>query len=567
MPHSFSHVNEAWSFRLMQHLYVLGVRHICIAPGSRSAPLTLAAENYSKESPELQLHSHFDERGLAFFALGIAKSTRTPVAVITTSGTAVANLLPAVIEAFQTQVPLILLTADRPDELLNCGANQAIQQKNIFGKNVVAYSELPTPSKNLEPFDLDNKLLSVVQNLTMGPVHINCPFRDPLYGVPGLELEQIQQDKWRSAVSISISNRESDRDLDRKPNVKLSSVQVNKDCLSLVLIGNIPIEESLNILEWAEKNNLAVVADIASGLRQFNHPNILPYPELTLATASGFSWFQQFEQIIQFGGRFVGKRLNQWLGTSKAHYFIVNHYDADPHHKAAHIKMSTPDFCEQYFSLSDSLSITDVSNKIEAAIDDVAVEFSEITLARTISKNLSAHFSLFAGNSLSIRWLDIFSKQTDRPRNIYCNRGASGIDGLIATGAGVETGTKTGTLLLIGDTSALHDLNSLALVSAMTSPFIIVIINNQGGGIFNLLPVNKIPETNKHFFRCEHVFDFKNAAQMFHIPYNKALNLLEFSQHLESGQLHQGTTIIECGFSSESATIQFREILDSLENL
>ena len=169
----------AWASLLIEELYRLGLRHLCIAPGSRSAPLTLAAANHNG----MRCHLHFDERGLGFFALGLAKGLHQPVAIITTSGTAVANLYPAVIEARLTRVPLLVLSADRPAELIDCGANQAITQPGIFASYPVFQQSLPAPELRLDPRFLLGSVDHAWQQLTMatGPVHLNCPFAEPFY--------------------------------------------------------------------------------------------------------------------------------------------------------------------------------------------------------------------------------------------------------------------------------------------------------------------------------------------------------------------------------------------------
>ncbi|MBE0489914.1 MAG: 2-succinyl-5-enolpyruvyl-6-hydroxy-3-cyclohexene-1-carboxylic-acid synthase, partial [Halomonas sp.] len=181
----FSHVNEVWATLILARLHDHGVRDICIAPGSRSAPLALAAARLADHRDDLALHTHFDERGLGFLALGLTRASGRPTVLITTSGTAVPNLHPALVEAFQTHQPLVALTADRPPELIHCGANQAIEQPGLFALHVRSQLDLPPPDKAVSANWLVRQLDHCLQALSgtdRGPIHINAPFRDPLYG-------------------------------------------------------------------------------------------------------------------------------------------------------------------------------------------------------------------------------------------------------------------------------------------------------------------------------------------------------------------------------------------------
>jgi len=560
MTMSPTNINHNWSVRIIQLLYFAGVRDLCIAPGSRSAPLTIAAEIFVNNQPETQdpliLHGHFDERGLGFFALGIAKAKIRPVAVITTSGTAVANLLPATIEANQTTVPLILLTADRPEELLDCGANQAIRQTKLFGDHVQSTLNLPTPTEALNPDDLTSTLEPLFAMLSQGPIHINCPFRDPLYPNNLNELNQVTH----------IKNPFTDDpfttpyfDLDKATN-QLHSIPLAP---GLVVVGRVNYEEALTILDWAEQQGHILVADISSSLRLLEHPCLLPYPELMLASISGQHWFNQANQVIQFGGRLVSKRLNSWLATRDGHFIIStgNHY-LDPNKKAMQIQCELKLACDnlKHISVLDPPP-SQITTAIEGLISqNFSTSFSEISANISISQSLSENTSVFIGNSLSIRWMDLLASRNNMMLPTFTNRGASGIDGLIATATGINEAGKD-VLVVLGDTSALHDLNSLSLASRCSTSVCILVINNQGGSIFNLLPAAQYPEINKRWFKCQHPWSFEQAAKMFQIEYHHISDNDGLKDQIEASRKRRGATLIECHFEPDHATDIFKDFM------
>jgi len=566
MTNSTGNINHNWSIRLIQLLYFVGVRDICIASGSRSAPLTIAAEtlvsNHFESQDPIELHGHFDERGLGFFALGIAKAKSKPVAVITTSGTAVANLLPAAIEANQTGVPLILITADRPDELLDCGANQAIRQKHIFGEQVQGNCSLPTPSSDLSPNVLASLLEPLLIHLGNGPIHINCPFRDPLYPdtpdnlyLPAQLKNPFTSDQFLKPAFDNINAAEQ---LNNIPRIE-----------SLIFVGAVNLDEAMQILKWAEQNNHMVVADISSNLRLLRHKNLLPYPELILASKTGKDWFTKVNQVIQFGGRLVSKRLHQWLGSIDSYYIISKgcHY-LDPHRKALQIRCDVEFACERLKQIQPKI---DLPSEIATMVEDLICQhfdnsYSEISINRVISRLVTEQTTMFIGNSLSIRWMDLLSVPNRNITQMFTNRGASGIDGLIATAAGINHTGKP-VVLLLGDTSALHDLNSLALAAQCSHSMTIVVINNQGGSIFNLLPAALLPDINNRWFKCEHSWSFEHAAKMFDIEYHGVSELEEFQNTLLTSQSQKRTILIECRFEPDHATNVFKNFMNQAGEL
>ena len=562
-------VNEAWSLRLLSLLYQSGVRHFCIAPGSRSAPLTLAAEKLSHHYADLTLHVHFDERGLGFFALGLIRATETPVAVITTSGTAVANLLPATVEAFQSHKPLILVTADRPQELIDCGANQAIHQGGILGTFAPTQMDFQTtPDQQTLPV-FDEHWRTIARQLAkplaqQTPIHINCPFRDPLYPdhMQSTTNTPSVTDQWLSQWPEQISPGDT-----RLP----VAVDNNSGKRVVVVLGELRHSESALILSWAETHGLPVLADYVSGQRLSSSSAIIAYPELLLGTASGQSWLTQFDTVLQFGGRITGKRLGQWLAESRNDYVIVSPSTQalDPSHRATQRMSEIDQYCAapQTFAQVTPLPsqvLESMSQLIERRCADT---FSELSAVMTLCRWLPDHTQLFAGNSLAIRWINSVAPQLSGQHTTYCQRGASGIDGLIATAVGIAQGSQRRLVALLGDTAALHDLNSLALAAHCTTPLVLIINNNGGGSIFNLLPASKFPDANRTLFRCEHQWTFSGAAAMFGLPYQGVATQTAFADALAQAANHQGATVIECAFPPAHATDLYQQLINELSAL
>ncbi len=304
MTHDQAVLNRVWCNTLLEELVRSGVEHVCIAPGSRSTPLTLEAEANSK----LTLHTHFDERGLGFLALGLAKASNKPVAVIVTSGTAVANLLPATAESGLTREKLILLTSDRPIDLVDCGANQAIQQQGIFSSHVETELNLPSPttqvSLNWLLTSIDHALAK--QRSVGGAIHINCPFPEPLYSANSAEMYADYTKSvaaWRASTSL-YSNTYLPSHLNAQP-VSASDYVA---CKGAVIIGSIENEAAIKAKQFASALGWPVFCDPQSGVS-----SDWKHYDLWLQSDAAKAQLSRCDFIIQFGERIVSKRLNQWV--------------------------------------------------------------------------------------------------------------------------------------------------------------------------------------------------------------------------------------------------------------
>lgn len=473
---------ESW---LIDQLVRQGVRHFCIAPGSRSTPLVLAAIEHKRAN----LHVHYDERGLGFLALGLGKAMREPAAVIATSGTAVGNLLPSVMEAHHSCIPLILLTADKPHELRDCGANQATEQVKIFHSFVRWQVDLPC-SLNETYFRsiAAQGYFHACQN-PPGPVHMNCPFRDPLYHpneavVEGRTLEiflpRCRTEPYKTEHSKGV-----------------------------ILVGGLPHpDDVVAILALAKRLRWPICADILSNARCFPTTEQIRY----------YDWIEKPkpEFVLHFGERMTSKKILEWLEEIKPEYVHVSPHPflQDPMRiLTGRVQADIREFCETFEGNTDPEWLNGWKDR-EPTFEEEG-NFTEVHAMRVMSELLPSEFAVFLGNGMPIRDGDhfLFPKKC---KGFFGNRGLSGIDGNIATIAGLAEAAPI--FGIIGDQTALHDLNSLPLLKKTKYPAILLVSNNFGGGVFHYLPVAQSPHFEQ-FWAATHTLRFKSAAKMFDIPY------------------------------------------------
>lgn len=543
-------INHCWTALMMEELHRLGVETVCIAPGSRSTPLTWAAAHHEK----LKTVVHFDERGLAFHALGIAKASRNPVAIICTSGSAVANLLPAVVEASQTHIPLILLTADRPFELVDCGANQTIKQPGIFGEYVLHEVNLPCPDVAIAP----NVLLTTIDHAVFkatgsdaGPVHINCPFREPLApDVDGLDVAE-----YLGALDRWTNSGEPWTEYEYDTHVLSLVLDILDGVVKGVIVAgqNSGHSDMFAVFALAKKLNWPLISDVGSHYRL--DPGVehaLSYGDL-LANINMESRINELEAVIHVGGPLVSKRLQELFErvSPRVYLRIAKGFGKlDPGHLTTH-------------RIGSHVWDLDLTIDPQTQTDlDTAWRDELVTASQSIGSFLAGQFSgneitepgviraitqteapaLFLGNSMPIRDADMYGDPGGYIASVFVNRGASGIDGNIATAAGIarETGAITAVL---GDLATLHDLNSLALLKDVN--VVLVIINNGGGGIFRMLPIAEHGDIAEEYFETPHDLTFESAAAQFKLPYHSPTTMAEFNTMYESALATHASAIIE----------------------
>ncbi|NDJ57005.1 2-succinyl-5-enolpyruvyl-6-hydroxy-3-cyclohexene-1-carboxylic-acid synthase [Enterobacteriaceae bacterium 4M9] len=555
---STSSFNRRWAAVILEALTRHGVRHICIAPGSRSTPLTLAAA----ENTSFICHTHFDERGLGHLALGLAKSGKAPVAVIVTSGTAVANLYPAIIEAGLTGERLVVLTADRPPELIDCGANQAIRQQGIFASHPSETLSLPRPTPDIPARWLVSTLDSAMGHLHSGALHVNCPFAEPLYGElddGGLAWQQSLGDWWQDSKPWL-------REPHQALAVKEDDWTAWRRKRGVIIAGRLSVREGEQVAAWAQMLGWPLIGDVLS---QTGQP--LPCADLWLGNARAVSELNEADIVIQFGASLTGKRLLQWQATCQPQeYWIVDSLNGrlDPaHHRGRRLVADISEWLQAHPAEKRApwaQAVAQLSALAQAKVDDMTAEFGEAQLARRLPKLLPEQGQLFLGNSLVVRLVDALAR-LPQGYPVWSNRGASGIDGLISTAAGVQRAKARPTLAVVGDLSALYDLNSLALLRQAPAPFVLLIVNNNGGQIFSLLPT---PVNERERFYCmPQNVSFEHSAAMFGLNYHAPASWQALQDVMASAWQRPGATLIELKVEDTAGTRTLQQLLAQVSHL
>ncbi|MCE9846986.1 2-succinyl-5-enolpyruvyl-6-hydroxy-3-cyclohexene-1-carboxylic-acid synthase [Aeromonas allosaccharophila] len=551
-PFSSQHAtfNHVWSSLLLEELFRLGVRDIALAPGSRSAPLTMAAAAHQG----FRRHLHFDERGLGFMALGLAKGSNRPVAVIMTSGTAVANLWPAVAEAQLTGVPLIILSADRPHELIDNGANQAIDQQGIFGRYPVYQQNLPSPTPTIPAAfvlsSVDQALAK--QALTPGVVHFNCMYPEPLY--PGEHYQDFSDylaplGNWLGSQKPWSPWQQSEPSCPPQP--EWNEWQHKR---GVIVAGRITDPaQAQAVTALAEQLGWPLLADLQSQIR-FDSRNLI-HMDLALNAPEFVAELGRAEVLLQFGARLVSKRLGQFIKHhSWQDYWLVDPQPArlDPDYRLRNRLLCSASAFAAAHPVTTALApwhtLAELQHNASQQIAKACEGFSELGVCHRLNSLIEGQ--LFVGNSMPARLMDMLGETGKGPSRVMTNRGASGIDGLIATAYGFAQSSNQPTTLLLGDLSALHDLNSLALLGKASRPLVVILLNNDGGSIFRMLPVPTEGALLESYYRLPHGLGFEHAAAMFGLAYRAPTTLAGFEQDYLAA-LKDGVTLIEIRVPSE----------------
>ena len=473
---------------------------------------------------------HYDERGSAFFALGYGRATGKAAAWITTSGTAAANGLPAAVEAFSDRAPLLLLTADRPPELRKTGANQTINQVGLFGKYARWTFDLPPQEKAIDAEVVLTTVDQACNRALEGPVHLNCMFRESLAN-EAHKSESRASSAWRRSADpytqyLTTRSESAPADIEHLADL------VRDVRRGLVVAGRLATKaEGRAAIRLAERLGWPILPDIGSQVR-VGHGEASPYALFDLCLGSeAFSEGQGPDAVVHLGGRCVSKRLLLYMQCHRPTPFIVAHPSPDrldPLHLVTHrvdsgIEAFSEAMCAALKPSGESswrASWREASAGAEAAMSialDGQGPLSEPFVARAISRLIPEGHALFMGSSMPVRDVDRFATAAGAPIRVAANRGASGIDGTIATAAGFAEGLNTPVTVVLGDLALLHDLNSLAL--AKDRPLIVVVINNDGGGIFHFLALKQEEDIFERCFGAPHGLKFDAAARMYALDY------------------------------------------------
>ena len=563
---NFTNINHCWGSLIVEEFARLGVDYFCVAPGSRSSPLVIAVA----QNKRVKNMVHFDERGLAFHAMGFVAATKKPAVLVCTSGTAAANFLPAIIEASKKKLPLIVITADRPPELRQTGAVQTIDQVGLFGKYVQWATDMPCPDTNIKPqFVLTSIDQAWYQALRHhGVVHINCMFRAPLTLVETSDdlksyLKPISRwEKSNQPYTEYVTGFESVA----LPIPKRIASRLNAIKNGVIVVGKVAgADEADLVLRLSEKLGWPIFADVSSGLRLGNdQKNLIHYFDHLLSSEKISSQLN-FDGVLHLGGRMTSQRYYDFMQKSNpAEYImVINHaLRNDPNHQVAlRVECSVGNFIQTVVGLikprktSAALKILAKANKDADRAIEISLSkdgrLSEPYAARLISQMIPEGQGLFLSNSMPIRDMGNFGDFKGKVVAINGNRGASGIDGIIASAAGYARGLNKPVTLMIGDLAALHDLNSLAMLRDLPVALVIVLLNNGGGGIFSFLPIAEFKEGFEKFWGTPHSHTLAGAASMFELNYAQPMDVEHFKRSYAQALKSQTSTIIEVITSRE----------------
>ncbi|KAB2909812.1 MAG: 2-succinyl-5-enolpyruvyl-6-hydroxy-3-cyclohexene-1-carboxylic-acid synthase [Ignavibacteriales bacterium] len=495
-----TNLNYFRSRLIVRTLIKLGLDNVCISPGSRNTPLTMA---FAAEK-ELNKHPIIDERASGFFALGLAKSTGKPVAVVCTSGTAVAELYPAIIEAHNSRLSLIILTADRPPYLRNSGSNQTINQNQIYAANCDHYFDLGLPENSEEAFVNTIKVTASIWENSIhpynGPVHVNIPFEKPLE--PGSVDTEINEEILRRLKERidGFPGAPFPREFSKNINLLIGSEEN-----VLVVLGNAAYSAEFikKCAQFSDKFKIPVCVEAPWKLPGLsNQPFVRNFGNLLLS--KNFKKMLDFDKIIVFGRNFTSKNIERFFSRwNKAliNISVKGEGLGKPADNKLTVQINDMDAINSLLSSETGFAHRRTASyqfikKIDKVFSDFQKESfkelsinSEVELTAGIAQLLQdkEDIPVFFSNSLPVRDFD-YVRELFRNR-VFVNRGASGIDGIIATAAGVSTGFQLPTVLVIGDLAFHYDNNSLQLVAGKKIPLLILLINNGGGSIFEYLPV------------------------------------------------------------------------------
>jgi 2-succinyl-5-enolpyruvyl-6-hydroxy-3-cyclohexene-1-carboxylate synthase len=510
-----SNVNSTWGGLCMEVLARLGVETVVTSPGSRSTPLTIAAAR----NPRIEALSILDERSAAFYALGLAKRTRRPVALVCTSGSAVVNYWPAVVEASMGGTPLLLLTGDRPPEMRACSSGQTIDQLKVFGDYVRAFVEFALPSVEAGMLAyLRQSLVHAVQlslGPNAGPVHLNFPFRDPLAPDLAPEAQPVVEASVLEATATVIT-----RPCEAVPvGGPIDLVAIERLCShtqGIIVVGTEHPrggegDFAAAVTMLSAKLGWPVLADVLNPMR--NHASqagaVITHYDAFLREGAPVDSLAP-TAVLQIGSLPTSKVLRAWLASVDAVSFLLSTrpLNTDPLHRIA-----TPIYAEahelavhlehQRVDLDWSARWAAVEAKTAEVLDQAMAGLEtmfEGKVAWLLARHLPVGTPVYLANSMSVRYAEYFWPATCRGHAIYCNRGANGIDGTLSTALGVAHRAKQAAVLLTGDLAFLHDSNGLLAVNQLKGSLTVVLINNQGGGIFEHLPVSQMESDFETYF-------------------------------------------------------------------
>jgi 2-succinyl-5-enolpyruvyl-6-hydroxy-3-cyclohexene-1-carboxylate synthase len=514
---------------IIQICLAKGVTTIIISPGSRNAPLTIGFVN----NPAFQCYSIADERCAAFFALGIAQQTKQPVALVCTSGSALLNYYPAFAEAFYSQIPLIVISADRPQSKIDIGDGQTIRQENVFANHSLYNANLNEVVSKENDYKI-NQAIDIALN-ERGPVHINAPFEEPLY-------ETVSE----LSVDIMVNAFANLNPLPAIENLSEFASIWNNSTRKMILVGvndpNMISDKTTQFL--ADDQSVVVMTETTSNL---HHPNFINNIDtiITPFTSDDFESFRP-EILVTFGGMIVSKRIKAFLRKYKPkHHWHIDTLRAYDTFGALtkHFKVNPNSFFEAFLPLTTAIESdyfikmdavqTLRKEKHEAYL--VKIPFSDFVVFEKVIKTLPENSQLQISNSSAIRYAQLID--IDPSIDVYCNRGTSGIDGSTSTAIGAAVSSfgrdEKQTVFITGDIGFLYDSNAL-WNQYIPKNFKIILINNGGGGIFRILPGHEETPVFNTFFETSHCLTAEHLAKMYGFEYSIASDEITLANSLSA---------------------------------
>jgi 2-succinyl-5-enolpyruvyl-6-hydroxy-3-cyclohexene-1-carboxylate synthase len=503
-----------------------GVENIVISPGSRNAPLTIGFGN----NPNFKCFSIVDERCAAFFAVGMAQQQKKPVAVVCTSGSALLNYYPAVAEAFYSDIPLIVISADRPANRIDIGDGQTIRQENVF-VNHILYSANCTEG---EEFQIKNETeINVALNTAIelnGPVHINIPFSEPLYHTTENQLI------WPQNVKPRLLNENYQENLESFLNMWNGSKR------KMVLVGDLaPNSLDDHFLKLLAKDeSVLLLTETNSNLHNKNF--IAAIDQLiSPLTEEDFTELQP-DILLTFGGMIVSKRIKAFLRS----YPPKEHWHVDPktaydtffvlnHHFKTTINKFSAEFIPKTVAVKSDYQARWLATKShrlkQHEIYKSQIPYSDFMVFCEIFHELPQNVQLQLSNSATIRYAQLF--EIHPSVEVYCNRGTSGIDGSTSTAIGAALVSRLPTIFITGDLSFFYDSNAL-WNNYIPNNFKIIVINNSGGGIFRILPGEKDTDIFDTYFETKHNLSAKQLSEMYGFKYTTTDNEVKLAEKLRN---------------------------------
>jgi 2-succinyl-5-enolpyruvyl-6-hydroxy-3-cyclohexene-1-carboxylate synthase len=573
------HLLTRWADLLMAHAWRAGVRHVVISPGSRSTAFVLAAHRHEG----LRCHDAIDERVAGFFALGIGRRTGQPALLICTSGTAPAHYLPAVIEASVARIPLLVLSADRPLELVDCAAPQTIDQVKLFGDHVRRYADLGLP--DAAPAALRGAARRMHQSVldatwpVAGPVHLNARARKPFEpDGPTTEAERAVDAAvdallaWSPRIDVPTATP-SDAGLD-------AAAATLAGRRGVILVGPAPIDAAA----WrapaealARATGFPLLAETVSQLRCYPRADdivaIDPF-DLLLKVGAAREELAP-EVVVQLGAPPVAGAIAVWLqGSAPEHIVIADHGWNDWLATATQLLFGDVAAATEALAARCTTPAPpawsarwrawrDATESARRHVLDAADHPTEAHAVRALCAALPEGVELLVGNSLGVRLIDWYVDGGGPPRTVLCQRGANGIDGLISAGAGSVAASGQPLVVLLGDVSAVHDLGGLLMARGQDPPLVVVVVDNDGGKIFDILPVARhpgvSPEAMVHL-STPHQVDLSSAASAYGAAYERCLPD-DLGQALLRGLQRGGATLLHVPVAPDRAASMLRELI------